>query len=77
MYSIAIVGMGPAGCITLASLPDSMLTKQILILDSGCVGGDLARQYGCVLANLTAAEMIRHLQMVPRWAQEPMEVLAT
>jgi hypothetical protein len=76
MYSFAIIGAGPAGCIALASLPDSVLNKQVLVLDSGCVGGDLARQYGCVLANLTAAEMTRHFQTVPRWSQTPLEVLA-
>jgi hypothetical protein len=72
-----VVGAGPAGCILLASLPDEALTKDVVVVESGCVGGDLARYYGGVLANLTTAEMIRQIQLVPRWATTPMTCLAS
>ena len=72
---IGIVGLGPAGCIFLASLPKEYITKSIIAFDSGCITGDLARYYGCVVANLTAQELIRALRIVPRWKETRMTVL--
>jgi hypothetical protein len=73
MYEFGIVGLGPAGCLFLACLPDERLARTV-VFDSGCVGGDLARLYGRVVANLTCAQLSAALRAVPRWAEAPLEV---
>lgn len=67
--SIAIIGLGPAGCICLASLPHTIFTDwSVYAFESGCIGGDLSRLYGSVVANLTRAEMESAFRKVPAWS---------
>jgi hypothetical protein len=63
-----VVGLGPAGCIFLACLPPEKLHTGIIAIERACVGGDLARLYGNVVANLTRTEMETAFQKVPAWA---------
>jgi hypothetical protein len=72
---LGVVGLGPAGCIFLASLPSAALTPNTVVYDSGCIGGDLARLYGCVTANLTCAEIVGMLRMVSAWKDADMAYL--
>jgi len=67
MFQLAIVGLGPAGIFTLASLPEELL-PETLILERSCIGGDLSSQYGGVIANITKAEFITIFAMIPKWA---------
>jgi hypothetical protein len=69
MGSIGLVGLGPAGCIFLACLPTEQL-KTVHIFDSGCIGGDLFRLYGNVVANITREQTERALRMVPVWSSQ-------
>ena len=57
MFQVAIVGLGPAGIFTLASLPDDVL-PETLILEQSCIGGDLSSYYSGVIANITKNEFI-------------------
>ena len=66
-YELAIIGLGPAGIFTLASLPESILSTTIVI-EKACIGGDIATQYGAVVANITKAEIIQTFRTIPRWA---------
>ncbi len=65
---LAVIGLGPAGCLFLASLPPEKLGSQILAIESGCIGGDLARLYGNVVANLTRTEMESAFRKIPQWS---------
>ena len=69
MFQVAIVGLGPAGIFTLASLPDDVL-PETLILEQSCIGGDLSSYYSGVIANITKNEFIRIFRMIPKWANE-------
>ncbi len=71
---LGIVGLGPAGCLFLACLPPECL-RSILVFERSCVGGDLSRLYGDVVANLTRAEMTRAFRCVPQWATVPLPIL--
>jgi len=62
-YQIAIVGLGPAGIFTLASLPESLL-PHTLVIEQGCIGGDIASIYNQVIANITKAEVIQTLKII-------------
>lgn len=66
-YKFAVVGLGLAGCLFLANLPPETLTPQILAIESSCIGGDLARLYGNVLANLTRTELEAAFRKTPCW----------
>lgn len=72
---LGVVGLGPAGCIFLASLPPAALTSSTVVYDSGCIGGDLARLYGCVTANLTCDEIVCALRTVAAWKDADMTFL--
>ena len=76
MYSVGVIGLGPAGCLFLASLPDT-LYRDVVVFDSGGVGGDLGRLWGAVVANLTREELERAFRAVPRWRDVPLSVLET
>ncbi len=65
---LVVIGLGPAGCLFLASLPPEKLGSQILAIESGCIGGDLARLYGNVVANLTRTEMESAFRKIPQWS---------
>jgi pyruvate/2-oxoglutarate dehydrogenase complex dihydrolipoamide dehydrogenase (E3) component len=69
MFQLAIVGLGPAGIFTLASLPEDML-PETLILERSCIGGDLSSQYGSVIANITKTHFINIFKMFPKWANQ-------
>ena len=74
MFEFGVVGLGIAGCVFLASLPDDCLRRTI-VFESGCVGGDLARRYGSVVANLTCAQLMNAIHAVPRWKDARLTVL--
>ena len=67
MFKLAIVGLGPAGIFTLASLPESILSE-VLLIEKGCICGDLATQYGSVIANISKSEIISTFTSIPRWS---------
>jgi threonine dehydrogenase-like Zn-dependent dehydrogenase len=69
MYKIAIVGLGPAGILSLALLPKSLYSK-IVVFEPGEVGGDLATRYATVLANITKADIVSAFQSVDAWHDE-------
>lgn len=75
MPELALVGLGPAGCIFLASLPPEKITPEIFVYESACIGGDLARCYGDVVANLTCAEMCAAMKKVPTWRDQKFSLL--
>lgn len=67
MYKITIVGLGPAGILTLALLP-SELYPYVLVFEPSAIGGDLATAYGAVIANIPKSAIVAAFQSVPRWA---------
>ena len=69
MFQLAIVGLGPAGIFTLASLPEDLL-PETLILERSCIGGDLSSQYGSVIANITKQDFVTIFKMIPKWANQ-------
>ena len=69
MFQLAVVGLGPAGIFTLASLPEDMLSET-LVLEQSCIGGDLSSQYSSVIANVTKAGFIKTFTMIPKWATQ-------
>ena len=69
MFQLAIVGLGPAGIFTLASLPEELL-PETLILERACIGGDLSSQYSSVVANITKEDFIRLFRTIPKWTNE-------
>jgi len=69
MFQLAIVGLGPAGIFTLASLPEDML-PETLVLERSCIGGDLSSQYGSVIANITKGNFMNIFKMIPKWANQ-------
>jgi cation diffusion facilitator CzcD-associated flavoprotein CzcO len=69
MFQLAIVGLGPAGIFTLASLPEDIL-PETLILERSCIGGDLSSQYGSVIANITKNDFINIFKTIPKWANQ-------
>lgn len=74
MFEFGVIGLGPASCLFLACLPEDRLTR-VVAFEPGCIGGDLARRYGGVVANLTSEQLCRALRNVPRWSTAPMPVL--
>lgn len=74
MYTNAIVGFGPAGIFTLACLPQSELSKT-LVLEPSCAGGDLLAMYGTVVANITAQDILNAFRKIPRWQSKSMPIL--
>ncbi len=74
MYEFGVVGLGIAGCIFLACLPEDRL-RNTIVFDSGCVGGDLARLYGNVVANLTCEQLSKAFHNVPQWSNTRLTVL--
>lgn len=76
-YEFAVIGLGPAGCLFLACLPDDVWPRT-LVFDAGGVGGvggDLGCRYGNVRANLTRAELAKAFWAIPRWVSEPLPLL--
>lgn len=71
---LGIVGAGPAGCFFLACLPPEQL-QNVRVFERACVGGDLCRYYGEVVANLTRAEMSKAFRAVPQWSQVALPIL--
>lgn len=69
-----LVGLGPAGCIFLGCLPPEKLA-QVIVFESGCIGGDLARHWGSVLANIPRSIIEPALRSVPAWKDARMELL--
>ena len=67
-HQIAIIGLGPAGIFTLAALPESSLPTT-LVIERGCIGGDIAGHYGSVLANVSKADIVKTLRTLPKWAE--------
>jgi thioredoxin reductase len=76
MFQLAIVGLGPAGIFTLASLPEDLL-PETLILERSCIGGDLSSQYGSVIANITKEWFIKTFKTIPKWANQSYPELDT
>ncbi len=74
MFEFGVVGLGIAGCVFLACLPDDRL-RNTLVFDSGCLGGDLARRYGSVVANLTCEQLSNAIHAIPRWKDTRLTVL--
>jgi hypothetical protein len=70
----AVIGAGPAGCFFLACLPPERLSS-VWVFERGCIGGDLSRLYGEVVANLTRTEMCRAFRTVPQWSHVPLPIL--
>lgn len=68
MYSYAILGLGPAGLIALAHLPDDAL-RTTIAFEPACIGGDLAALYGTIRANIPKSVIRKALQSIPRWAE--------
>ena len=75
MYRYAIVGLGPAGIFALASLPIEELAHTI-VFEPALIGGELAAQYGAVVANISKADMVAAFRMIPRWATVEFPLLA-
>lgn len=75
MYKMAILGLGPAGILALASLPYDLL-PDTLVLEPNCVGGDLAAYYGGVVANIPKATIVAAFQHIERWRDIPFTYLA-
>jgi pyruvate/2-oxoglutarate dehydrogenase complex dihydrolipoamide dehydrogenase (E3) component len=75
VYRYAIIGFGPAGIFTLASLP-AATHANTLILEASCVGGDLLSKWCDVIANVTQGDMLRALRSIPRWESVEMPYLA-
>lgn len=73
MYELGVIGLGPAGCFFLACLSEEQLSRTV-VFESGCVGGDLARFYGNVVANLTCAQLSAALHSIPRWSKALLSV---
>ncbi len=71
---LGLVGLGPAGCFFLACLPPERLSS-VCVFERSCIGGDLSRLYGDVVANLTRAEMAKAFRCVPQWAVAPLPIL--
>lgn len=67
MYKIAIVGLGPAGILLLAYLPPEVL-KDVIVFEPAAIGGALATDYGCVVANITKSVILDAFRAVPRWS---------
>jgi len=76
MFPLAIVGLGPAGIFTVASLPDDILSKTLL-LEKSCVGGDLYSYYSEVTANIHKAWFIKTFLSIPKWADQTFPELDT
>lgn len=74
VYTYAIIGFGPAGIFTLASLPPAARSNT-LILEANCVGGDLLSKWGDVVANIPYGDMVRALRTIPQWASVEMPYL--
>ena len=75
MYEIAIVGLGPAGIIALASLPETKLANTILFEEHTHLVGNLAL-YGGIRANLTKQEILNAFFAIPRWRTKQPNCLA-
>jgi hypothetical protein len=74
MYSYAILGLGPAGLLALAHLPDEAL-RSTIAFEPACIGGDLAAAYGTIRANIPKSVIRRALQSIPRWAEARLTLL--
>jgi len=73
-YQYAIIGFGPAGIFTLASLPEHLL-HNTLVLEENVVGGDLATFYSGVKANITTKDIVTALRKIPRWSENKLTFL--
>lgn len=76
MVKFGVIGLGPAGCLFLASLPPELQTRNVHVFDSGCIGGDLAAKYGAIRANLTRFQMERAFRKIPAWSSIPLPILS-
>lgn len=75
MIPIAVVGLGPAGCLFVANLPPERRRDVSIFSPKACVGGDLAEKYGEVHANLTRSQMERAFRAVPEWRDASLAIL--
>jgi len=75
MYTLAILGMGPAGIFVLAHCSQEQLSST-LVFEPQCVGGDLAAYYGLVRSNIVTGDLLRTFRAVPRWANAKFDLLA-
>lgn len=66
MYNICVVGLGPAGILTLAQIPDEYLASTV-VFEPNAVGGEIGTLYGSVIANIPTKIIIDTLRRVPRW----------
>lgn len=74
MYSYAILGLGPAGLLALAHLPDDAL-RTTIAFEPACIGGDLAAVYGTIRANIPTSVIRKAIHSVPRWADARLTLL--
>jgi hypothetical protein len=74
-FAFGLVGLGPTGCIFLGCLPPARLAD-VIVFESGCIGGDLARHWGSVLANIPRRIIEPALRSVPAWRDAPMDIIA-
>ena len=68
MVDIAIIGLGPAGIFALASLPEEML-ERVLVLEPTAIGGDLAVKYGGIRTNINKQDIVTTFRKIPRWSE--------
>lgn len=71
---IAIIGLGPAGILALALLPDAAL-KNVVVFEPAAIGGDLATKYAAVVANIPKSVIVAAFRGVPRWSSTPFPLL--
>ena len=71
LLSHAIVGLGPAGILTLASIPKKFLATTVVI-EPSALGGALATSYGTVVANIPKSKIVEAFHKVPNWATFPL-----
>ena len=70
VLSHAIIGLGPAGILTLACIPKKYLATTVAI-EPSAVGGALATSYGTVVANIPKSKIVEAFHKVPNWTTFP------
>jgi len=71
VYTHAIVGLGVAGILTLASIPKQFLATTVVI-EPSAVGGALATSYGTVVANIPTSKILEAFRKIPNWTSFPL-----
>ena len=69
MFAQAIVGLGPAGIFTLATLPEDQLANT-LVIERSVVSGDLSSHYSSVIANISKADFVNAFKLIPKWSNQ-------